>query len=176
SVLLLDEPTNHLDIESIAWFEGYLAEYPGAVVLVSHDRLFLDRMVTHVAELAHGRIEEYVGNYSAYLEQREERRTLQRAAYENQQKMIADTERFIERFRYKASKATQVQSRVKQLEKLERVLPPANEPAQIRFRFPDAPPSGRTVAALSKFSKVYPTAEGGENVVFDGAGPLAVEK
>ncbi|HLT46115.1 MAG TPA: ABC-F family ATP-binding cassette domain-containing protein [Rubricoccaceae bacterium] len=176
SVLLLDEPTNHLDIESIAWFEAYLADYPGAVVLVSHDRYFLDRMVTHVAELAHGRIEEYTGNYSAYLEQREERRVLQRAAYENQQKMIADTERFIERFRYKATKATQVQSRIKMLEKLERVPPPANEPPEIRFRFPDAPPSGRTVVALSKFSKAYPTAEGGRNVVFDGAGPLAVEK
>ncbi|MDX1419580.1 MAG: ABC-F family ATP-binding cassette domain-containing protein [Rubricoccaceae bacterium] len=176
SVLLLDEPTNHLDIESIAWFEDYLADYPGAVVLVSHDRYFLDRMVTHVAELAHGRVEEYVGNYAAYLEQREERRTLQRAAYENQQKMIADTERFIERFRYKASKATQVQSRVKQLEKLERVLPPPNEAAHIRFRFPDAPPSGRTVVALTPFSKAYPTPEGGETRVFEDAGPLAVEK
>src|SRR5690606_5469857 len=156
--------------------EAYLADYPGAVVLVSHDRYFLDRMVTHVAELAHGRIEEYTGNYSAYLEQREERRALPRAAHENQQKMIADTARVIERFRYKATKATQVQSRIKMLEKLERVPPPANEPPEIRFRFPDAPPSGRTVVALSKFSKAYPAAEGGRNVVFDGAGPLAVEK
>jgi ATP-binding cassette subfamily F protein 3 len=176
SVLLLDEPTNHLDIESIAWFEDYLAGYPGAVVLVSHDRYFLDRMVTHVAELAHGRIAEYTGNYTAYLAQRAERRVLQQAAYDNQQKMIADTERFVERFRYKASKATQVQSRVKALDKLERVLPPPTEDASIRFRFPDAPPSGRTVVALSRFSKVYPTPEGGQNRVFDGAGPLAVEK
>ncbi|MDX1440585.1 MAG: ABC-F family ATP-binding cassette domain-containing protein, partial [Rubricoccaceae bacterium] len=176
TVLLLDEPTNHLDIESIGWLENYLSSYPGAVVLVSHDRYFLDRMVTRIAELANGVIEEYAGNYTFYLSDREERRTLQQAAYDNQQKLIADTERFIERFRYKATKARQVQSRVKMLEKLERVLPPPSDEATIHFRFPSAPPSGRIVVELSRFSKAYRNETGDDTVVFRDVDPLKVER
>jgi len=176
SVLLLDEPTNHLDIESIDWLEGYLKSYDGAVVLVSHDRYFLDRMVTSIAELYAGGITEYAGNYTFYLEERKERRALQQAAYDNQQREIAQTERFIERFRYKASKASQVQSRVKALEKMERIAPPPSEEASIHFRFPDPPRSGRTVLSVSQFSKTYPNPEGGTIEVFDDAGPLQIER
>lgn len=173
--LLLDEPTNHLDIESIAWFEQYLKSYRGTVVLVSHDRYVLDRMVTHIAELSRGRITDYAGNYAFYLHERTERRELQRAAYENQQKEITETERFIERFRYKASKARQVQSRVKHLEKLERILPPPSEEAEISIRFPTPRRSGRIVMALSRFSKTYVTAEGTVEV-FRDADALEIER
>ncbi len=174
-VLLLDEPTNHLDIVSIDWLEGYLKSYPGTVVLVSHDRYFLDRMVTSIADLSNGQITEYAGNYSFYLAEREKRYELQQAAYDNQQRQIAQTERFIERFRYKATKARQVQSRIKQLEKLKRVAPPPRPDAQIKFRFPSPRRSGRTVLELSAFSKTYTTAEGTIRV-FDKAGPLAIER
>ena len=173
--LLLDEPTNHLDIDSIAWFEGYLKAYPGTVIMVSHDRYFLDRMVTTTAELSNGQITEYAGNYAFYLEERGERRLLQRAAYENQQREIAETERFIERFRYKASKAKQVQSRVKQLERLERIPPPPDEQAEISFRFPEPPRSGRIVMEFSEFSKTY-TAPEGDVHVFTNAGPITIER
>ena len=174
-ILLLDEPTNHLDIDSIAWLEDYLKSYDGTVVIVSHDRYFLDRMVTTIAELAYGRITEYAGNYSYYLEERGERRALHQAAYENQQKQIAETERFIERFRYKATKARQVQSRIKMLEKLERIPPPPTDDAGIRFRFPEPQRSGRAIIELSEFSKVYSTAEGRIHV-FGQAGPLTIER
>jgi ATP-binding cassette subfamily F protein 3 len=175
SFLLLDEPTNHLDIVSIDWLEGYLKSYPGTVVIVSHDRYFLDRMVTTIAELANGQITEYAGNYAFYLEEREARRELQRAAYENQQKQIAETERFIERFRYKASKAKQVQSRVKMLERLERIVPPPSEQARIHIRFPSPRRSGREVLKISAFSKTYHTSDDDINV-FDNAGPLVIER
>ena len=174
-VLLLDEPTNHLDIDSIDWLETYLKGYPGTVVIVSHDRYFLDRMVTTIAELAGGHLTEYAGNYTYYLEARVERRQLQQAAYENQQKMIAETERFIERFRAKATKARQVQSRVKSLEKLERIAPPPAEEAGIQFRFPEPARSGRTVMELSTFSKTYDGDEGRVEV-FQKAGPLQIER
>jgi ATP-binding cassette subfamily F protein 3 len=169
--LLLDEPTNHLDIESIDWLEDYLKTYPGAVVLVSHDRYFLDRMTNRTAELAQGKVTEYAGNYAFYLEERTERRQLQQAAYDNQQRWIAETERFVARFRAKATKAKQAQSRLKQLEKLERIVPPEPEDGTIRFRFPEPRRSGRTVLEISKFSKAYPTDEG-EHVVFQNAPPL----
>jgi ATP-binding cassette, subfamily F, member 3 len=149
-VLLLDEPTNHLDIESIDWVEQYLKEYDGTVVIVSHDRYFLDRMVNHISEIAHSVITDYSGNYEYYLEQRQERRALQQSAHDNQQRQIVETERFIERFRYKASKAKQVQSRIKLLEKLERIPPPPADEASIGFRFPEPPKSGRTVLELSQ--------------------------
>uniref|UniRef100_UPI00293047D6 ATP-binding cassette domain-containing protein n=1 Tax=Clavibacter michiganensis TaxID=28447 RepID=UPI00293047D6 len=109
-VLLLDEPTNHLDIDSIGWLEQYLKGYAGTVVVVSHDRTFLDRMVSTTAELVQGRLTEYAGNYTYYLEAREERRIIQQAAFDNQQREIAQMERFVERFRAKATKAAQAQS------------------------------------------------------------------
>ncbi len=176
SVLLLDEPTNHLDIESIDWLETYLKGYPGAVVLVSHDRYFLDRMVTSIAELYAGTVTEYAGNYAFYLEERTERRALQQAAYDNQQREIAQMERFVERFRAKATKAAQAQSRIKALEKMERLAPPPQEEAAIHFRFPEPPRSGRSVLEVSAFSKTYPNPEGGTVEVFDDAGPLLIER
>jgi ATP-binding cassette subfamily F protein 3 len=173
--LLLDEPTNHLDIDSIDWLENYLKAYTGTVVMVSHDRYFLDRMVTSIAELAHGRIDHYAGNYAYYLEERGNRWELQRSAYENQQKEITQIERFVERFRYKASKASQVQSRVKMLDKMERVPPPPSDDATVDFRFPEPSRSGRVVLELSTFSKRYDTPEGVIEV-FDRAGPLTIER
>ena len=175
-VLLLDEPTNHLDIESIDWLEDYLTTYPGAVVLVSHDRYFLDRMTTSTADLVRGRIDSYSGNYAHYLEARVERRAHWQARYDNQQKEIAEAERFIARFRAKATKAKQAQSRIKMLEKLERIPPPPPEAATMRFRFPEPPASGRQVVELSPFSKTYPAPEGGDTVVFDHADPLVLER
>ena len=174
-VLLLDEPTNHLDIESIDWLEDHLTGYPGAVVLVSHDRYFLDRMTTATADLVRGQIDSYAGNYSFYLEARQERRAHWQARYDNQQKEIADAERFIARFRAKATKAKQAQSRIKALEKLERIPPPP-ESSSIRFRFPDPPASGRQVVELDAFTKTYPAPEGGRTVVFDHAEPLVLER
>jgi len=175
SVLLLDEPTNHLDIESIAWFEEYLKTYPGAVVLVSHDRYFLDRMTTQTAELYAGKATPYPGNYSYYLEARVERRQLQQQAFDNQQREIAEAERFITRFRAKATKASQAQSRIKWLEKLERIAPPPPEDGTIRFRFPAPPRSGRAVLELSAFSKAY-DADEGRVEVFRETGPLTIER
>jgi len=175
-VLLLDEPTNHLDIESIDWLEGYLTTYPGAVVLVSHDRYFLDRMTTSTADLIRGQIDAYAGNYSFYLEARQERRAHWQARYDNQQKEIADAERFIARFRAKATKAKQAQSRIKMLERMERIPPPPPEASSMHFRFPEPPPSGRQVIELTEFSKTYPAPEGGVTAVFDRAGPLALER
>ena len=174
-VLLLDEPTNHLDIDSIDWLESYLKDYPGTVVIVSHDRYFLDRMVTCIAELTHGRLVEYEGSYSYYLEEREERRALQQAAYENQQRKINEIQAFIDRFRYNASKASQVQSRIKKLEKMDRVPPPPPEEAEINIDFPEPERSGRVVLEVSTFSKSYETEEGTLQV-FDEAGPLAIER
>ena len=173
--LLLDEPTNHLDIDSIDWLEKYLKTYAGTVVIVSHDRYFLDRMVQTTAELYNGIITEYAGNYAFYLQDRVARRELHRASYENQQKQIADAERFITRFRAKASKARQVQSRVKMLERLERIPPPPDEQASITFRFPMPEQSGRMVLELSSFSKHYDTEEG-RIQVFDKARPMAIER
>ncbi|PEN05981.1 ABC transporter ATP-binding protein [Longimonas halophila] len=174
-VLLLDEPTNHLDIDSIAWLESYLDSYSGTVVLVSHDRYVLDRMVTQIAELTRGRLSLYDGSYSYYLEERKERRAQWKAEYENQQKRINEIEEFISRFRYNASKAAQVQSRIKKLEKMERIPPPPDAEDRISFRFPDPPRSGRVVLELSSFSKTY-AGENGPVQVFDNAGPLAVER
>ncbi len=173
--LLLDEPTNHLDIQSIDWLEGYLREYDGTVIIVSHDRYFLDRMVTTIAELTHGQITTYAGNYSYYLEEREHRRELQRQRYENQQREIKEIERFIERFRYKADKAAMVQSRIKHLEKMERVPPPPSEQATVTIRFPEPRRSGRVVLELSRFSKTYETDEGPVQV-FNDADPLTIER
>ncbi len=173
--LLLDEPTNHLDIDSIDWLENFLRSYSGTVVIVSHDRYFLDRMVTTVAEMAAGAVTEYAGNYAFYLEDRQLRRAQQQAAFDNQQREIAQMERFVERFRAKATKAKQAQSRIKTLEKMDRLAPPPSEASSISFRFPEPERSGKVVAELSHFSKTYQSAEG-DIAVFDHAGPLVIER
>jgi ATP-binding cassette subfamily F protein 3 len=154
-VLLLDEPTNHLDILSIEWLEQFLKDHNGSVILVSHDRAFLDNITNRTIEITLGRINDYKVPYSKYVEQRAERRALQMASFENQQKMIADTERFIERFRAKASKATQVQSRIKQLDKVERLEVEEEDNASLRFRFPPAPRAGKVVVHAVGISKSY---------------------
>jgi ATP-binding cassette subfamily F protein 3 len=162
SLLLLDEPTNHLDIESLEWLEGFLADYDGTVVLVSHDRYFLNRMVTSIAELGPGGVSVYPGDYDDYLVQREARRELLEAQARNQAKRIAEIERFIERFRYQATKARQVQSRIKMLERIERVAV-ERESRGIRFAFPAPPRTGRRVAWLAGAQKAY-----NDNVVYAG--------
>ena len=162
SLLLLDEPTNHLDIESLEWLESFLADYEGTVVLVSHDRYFLNRMVTSIAELAPSGLTVYPGDYDEYLVQRQARRELLEAQARNQAKRIAEIERFIERFRYKASKARQVQSRVKMLDRIDRIQV-EREARVIRFAFPQPPRTGRRVATLKGVHKAY-----GDNVVYAG--------
>jgi ATP-binding cassette subfamily F protein 3 len=158
--VLLDEPTNHLDIEAIQWLEGFLSGYPGAVILVSHDRAFLDAVTNRTIEITVGTIEDYKASYSKYVELRKERRELQMAAYLNQKKMIEDTEKFIDRFRYKASKAVQVQSRIKQLDKVDRIEVEEEDTAAIHFRFPSAPRSGKVVITAEGVRKSF-----GEKVV-----------
>ncbi len=161
-ILLLDEPTNHLDLESIEWLEAYLQSLPSAVVIVSHDRAFLDHMVTKVVELGMGDgLNEYTGNYSAYEIEREKRKELIVNAYANQQQQLKQTEAFIERFRYKSTKARQVQSRIKQMDKIDRIELP-DEQSTIRFQFPDPPRAGRIVASLRHLKKAY-----GQNLVLD---------
>ena len=174
-ILLLDEPTNHLDIDSIDWLETYLKSFAGSVVIVSHDRYFLDRMVNGIVELSQGNLTEYAGNYTFYLQDRVERRLIQKASFENQQKVIQETERFIERFRAKASKARQVQSRVKALDSLVRLPAPPADESTIVFRFPDPPRASRVLMELPSLSKTYETDEG-EIEVFDNAGPLKIER
>ena len=141
-LLLLDEPTNHLDIESIQWLEDFLKTSPSAVLMVSHDRAFIDNVCSRTIEITLGRIYDYNVNYSRFVELRKERHEQQVRAYMNQQKMIQDTEEFIERFRYKATKAVQVQSRIKQLEKLERLEVDLEDTSRLNLRFPPAPRSG----------------------------------
>ncbi len=154
SVLLLDEPTNHLDIESLQWLEEYLHSYNGAIILVSHDRAFLDSLTTKTFALSAANLEFYAGNYSFYEVEKEVRREQQLNAFKNQQKQLKHTQEFIDRFRYKATKARQVQSRIKQLEKIELVEVEGNE-EEIRFHFPQPQPSGATVMELKNISKSY---------------------
>ena len=163
-VLLLDEPTNHLDIDSIEWLEQYLQTYPGGVVLVSHDQFFINKMVNRIVELRNQRAYSYTGNYDQFLKEREVQVEMQRAQYEAQQKEIADTERFIERFRAKATKAKQVQSRVKSLDKIERIEAPVESQRQITFRFPDPPSSGQVVIEIDHLAKSYPDPQGGDDI------------
>lgn len=153
--VLLDEPTNHLDIESIHWLEQFLATYPGAVILVSHDRAFLDAVTTRTIEITLGKIEDYKASYSRYVELRQERRDNQLAAFRNQQKMIEETEKFIDRFRSKASKAVQVQSRIKQLDKVDRLEIEEEDIAAMHIRFPDAPRSGKVVLRADDVAKNF---------------------
>ncbi len=172
SVFLLDEPTNHLDIESIQWLEGYLRDYPGAVVVISHDRAFLDNVTNRTVEISLGKLYDYKVPYSKYVELRRERREQQMAAYANQQRMIEKTEEFIEKFRYKPTKSNQVQSRVKQLEKLERLEVDEEDTATLNIKFPPAPRSGQVVAEIKEVGKTFPPREGrggGEKHVFSGA-------
>ena len=163
-VLLLDEPTNHLDIESIEWLEGYLKEYRGSLVLISHDRKFLDNVTNRTVEIMLGRIHDYKVPYSKYLELRRGRMEQQRAAFENQQKMIEKTEEFIEKFRYKPTKSNQVQSRVKQLEKLERIEVDMEDRSALSVKFPPAPRSGDIAYKSADMKVGY-----GEKVVFSDA-------
>ncbi len=188
-VLLLDEPTNHLDIDSIQWLEQFLATNGSAVMLVSHDRAFLDRVTNRTIEIVLGSIHDYRVNFSTYVELRKERREQQLRAYENQQKQIKDTEEFIERFRYKATKSNQVQSRIKHLEKIERVEVDEVDTSRLNLKFPPAPRSGSypiIMEGVSKsygehevFSDVTLTIERGEKVAFvgkNGAGKTTLVK
>lgn len=164
SLFLLDEPTNHLDIESIEWLEGYLKEYNGAVVLISHDRAFLDNVTNRTIEISLGKAYDYKVPYSRFVELRRERREQQMAAYINQQKMIEQTEEFIERFRYKPTKSNQVQSRIKQLEKIERIEVEEEDLATLNIKFPPAPRSGQIVVEAKDAAKSF-----GDKKIFSGA-------
>jgi ATP-binding cassette subfamily F protein 3 len=163
-VLLLDEPTNHLDIESIQWLENFLANHANAVILVSHDRAFIDAVTNRTIEISMGQIYDYKVSYSKYVELRKERREQQLRAYENQQKQIQDTEDFIERFRSKATKAIQVQSRIKQLDKIERIEIDLEDNSSLHLKFPPAPRSGDIVVEVEGLTKKY-----GEHTVFENA-------
>ena len=156
-LLLLDEPTNHLDIESIQWLEDFLKSSPSAVLMVSHDRAFIDNVCNRTIEITLGRIYDYNVNYSKFVELRKERHEQQVRAYQNQQKMIQDTEEFIERFRYKATKAVQVQSRIKQLEKLERLEVDLEDTSRLNLRFPPAPRSGDFPIIIEDLRKDFGT-------------------
>lgn len=160
-VLLLDEPTNHLDIESIQWLENFLATRANAVILVSHDRAFLDAVTMRTIEIVLGKTYDYRVSYSKYVELRKERREQQIRAYENQQKQIQETEDFIERFRYKATKAVQVQSRIKQLDKIERLEIDEEDNSSLRLKFPPAPRSGSYPVITDEVEKSY-----GDHLIF----------
>ncbi len=188
-VLLLDEPTNHLDIESIQWLEDFLKTRRGALLLVSHDRAFIDNVTTRTIEISLGKIYDYQVNYSHFVELRKERLEQQRRAYDNQQKMIQDTEEFIEKFRYKATKAVQVQSRIKQLAKVERIEIDEVDNSHLRLKFPPAPRSGdypviaddvaKSYGNLNVFKDVTFTIKRGEKVAFvgkNGAGKSTLVK
>ncbi|MGI8828922.1 MAG: ABC-F family ATP-binding cassette domain-containing protein [Candidatus Limnocylindria bacterium] len=170
-VLLLDEPTNHLDLASVEWLQSFLSTYAGAIVLVSHDRDFINEVANRVVELHDGQATEYVGDYADFVEQRAERMAQLESAAKNQQRKVAHTQAFIDRFRYKASKARQVQSRVKALEKLDRVASPGARARSVKFRFPEPPRSGRTVITLTDIAKRY-----GDTVVYDGDLDLQLER
>ncbi len=155
-LLMLDEPTNHLDLPSIEWLEEYLRSYKGTVIVVSHDRFFLDKMVSKIVEVAMQKIFEYPGNYSFYLESKEERMELQQRAFDNQQQFIKEQEKLINRFKAKASKATMAQSRVKMLDRLDRIESPEDDNREINIQFRVGVQPGRTLAELKDVSKSYP--------------------
>ena len=163
-ILLLDEPTNHLDIESIQWLENFIATRANAVILVSHDRAFIDNTTFRTIEIELGKIYDYKVKYSEYVELRKERREQQLRAFENQQKKLADTEAFIERFRYKATKSVQVQSRIKQLEKVERIEVDEVDTAMLNLKFPPAPRSGSYPVIVEDAAKCY-----GDHLIFEHA-------
>jgi ATP-binding cassette, subfamily F, member 3 len=170
-VLLLDEPTNHLDLASVEWLTGFLAQYAGAIVLVSHDRDFINEVANRIVELHDGEATEYVGDYADFVEQREERIAYLQRQARVQGRKVAQLERFIERFRYKKTKASQVQSRIKQLDRMERIEVRDTKVKSVRFRFPQPARSGRTVISLRDVGKRY-----GETVVYDGDLGLTLER
>src|SRR6478736_1630090 len=160
SCLMLDEPTNHLDLPSIEWVENYLRNYEGAVIIVSHDRIFLDNVITKTVDVTKQQLVTYEGNYSFYLQEKELREEIQNGAFENQQAKIRQTERFIERFRAKATKSKQVQSRVKALDRMDKIEEVVNDTAAVNFKFTFKQTSGRHVVTLKDVSKAY-----GEKVI-----------
>src|SRR5512136_704590 len=163
-LLLLDEPTNYLDLESLIWLESFLINYPGAMMIVSHDRVFLNHLIDRIAEIEAQKIDLYYSDYDHYLEEKEARREILEATFKTQQRKIEQTERFIERFRAKNTKSSQVQSRIKMLEKIERIELPG-EKKEIRFHFPTPKRSGHKVAEVKNLHKSY-----GETVVYQGIG------
>jgi ATP-binding cassette subfamily F protein 3 len=163
-LLLLDEPTNHLDIDSIMWLEGFFQEYPGAIMMISHDRMFLDNITNRTVEIVNGRIYDYSVPYSKFIEIRQDRIDQQKNAFDNQQKYIAQQERFIERFKAKASKAKQAQSKQKALDKIDRVAVDETDSSRIHFRFPPSPRSGDVPLKARGFKKAY-----GDKVIFKDA-------
>jgi ATP-binding cassette subfamily F protein 3 len=162
-LLLLDEPTNHLDLESLGWFQEYLRNYPGAILMISHDREFLNQLVGSIVEIAHAKLIRYRGNWDSYLEQKAAREEQQLAAYKNQQKEIASLQQFADRFRAKASKASQAQSKLKQIDRMEKIAAPVARGKAIKFRFPQPPRSGLRAIALKEVQHAY-----GDLVVYRG--------
>lgn len=154
-LLLLDEPTNHLDLESLVWFQEYLKNYPGAILMISHDREFLNQLVGSIVEIAHRRLNRYRGNWDNYVEQKAAREEQQLAAYKNQQKEIASLQLFADRFRAKASKASQAQSKLKQIERMEKIEAPIARERTVHFRFPQPPRSGHRVITLKEVDHAY---------------------
>jgi len=169
-LLMLDEPTNHLDLETLGWFQNQLKGYSGALLTISHDRAFLNAVCSEIAEISGGQLHRYHGGFDDYLRQKAERQAQQLAAYRNQQREIAHLEDFVRRFRAKASKASQAQARLKQLEKMERIAPPESEAPTIHFKFPQPPKSGQRVATLEKVRQAY-----GSHVVYEDLS-LQIEK
>ena len=169
-LLMLDEPTNHLDLETLGWFQNRLAGYAGALLVISHDRAFLNAMCGDIVEISRQRLHRYTGNYDDYLVQKQARDAQYVAAYKNQQREIAHLEAFINRFRAKASKASQAQERMKRLARIERLAPPENSEATVKFRFPQPPRGGHRTIALEGVRQAY-----GEHVVYDGLN-LAIER
>jgi ATP-binding cassette subfamily F protein 3 len=162
-LLLLDEPTNHLDLESLVWFQEYLENYPGAILMISHDREFLNHLVGSIVEIAHRRLNRYRGNWDSYVEQKAAREEQQLSAYKNQQKEIASLQQFADRFRAKASKASQAQSKLKQIDRMEKIEAPVAREKTVHFRFPQPPRSGHRVITLKEVDHAY-----GDLVVYRG--------
>src|SRR5581483_7992651 len=154
-LLLLDEPTNHLDLESLVWFQEYLRSYQGAILIISHDREFLNALVDSIVEIAHRRLNRYRGNWDNYVEQKAARQEQQMAAYKNQQREIASLQEFADRFRAKASKASQAQSKLKQIERMEKIEAPLAREKTVHFRFPQPPRSGHRVITLKDIDHAY---------------------
>jgi ATP-binding cassette subfamily F protein 3 len=167
-LLLLDEPTNHLDLESLGWFQEYLRNYPGAILLISHDREFLNQLCDSIVEIRQGRLQRYRGNYDAYLVQREAQAEQLLSAYKNQQKKIEQLQEFADRFRAKASKASQAQAKLKQIERMDKIEAPGKEGRKIKFHFPQPARSGQKVITLTGIHHAY-----GELVVYRGMDFLA---